>query len=65
MTDISQLTNILRQFAEHKRQQAEIMSEWKPGKLITSEKIRRLQHEAQDLIGYADEIEAWWESRTG
>lgn len=66
MTDIQRLITILRQFAEHKREQANELLEWKPGMVFRAhiaEKARRLQQEAADLIGYADEIETWWVNR--
>ena len=66
MTDIQRLTAILRQFAEHKRERANELLAWKPGMVFRAhiaERARRLQHEASDIIGYADEIESWWENR--
>lgn len=66
MTDIEKLASILLEFAEHKRQLANEMLDWKRGELFRAhedERARLLQHQAQDLIGYADEIKEWWGKR--
>ena len=65
MTDIHQLTDILRQFAEHKRRQAEEQFSMSDGMFREKnyERGRMLQLQAQDLIGYADEITEWWAKR--
>lgn len=65
MTDIHQLTDILRQFAEYKRQQADEQLSMADGVFREKkyERGRLLQLQAQDLIGYADEIEEWWARR--
>lgn len=65
MTDIHKLTAILRQFAEHKRRQAEEQLSMSDG-LFREKKYERgrlLQLQARDIIGYADEIEEWWAKR--
>ena len=68
MTDIYELTSILRQFAEDKSKQAEkLLEQWpgKPFRAHDAEKARDLQHQAIDLRDYAKEIEEWWEKRNG
>lgn len=65
MTDIHKLTDIIRQFAEHKRQQADEQLSMADG-MFREKKYARgrlFQLQAQDLIGYADEIKEWWANK--